>query len=67
MLWLVMEEVYPHLRIIIRCVVQRQLYHCWMGQTPCGEGFVGSNAISASISVMSKEILGITIDAFENF
>ena len=38
----------------IYCVVQRQLSHCWMGQTPCNKGFIGSNAVSVSISVMSK-------------
>ena len=53
--------------IRIRCVVQRQLSHCWMGQTPCGEGLVVSNAFSASINVTVKEIWGITVDAFAHF
>ena len=48
----------------IRFVVQQQLSHCWMGQTPCDEGFIGINAVSASISDMFKEILGINVDAF---
>ena len=30
---------------LIRCVVQQQLDHCWMGQTPCDYEFVGSNTV----------------------
>ena len=36
-------------------VVQQQPDHCCMGQTPCGEGFVGINAVSSSISVTAKQ------------
>ena len=50
--------------ISIRCFIQRQLVHGWMGQTPCGKGFVGSNEISVRISVTSKEIWFITVDTF---
>ena len=48
----------------ICCVVQRQISHCYMGQTPCGEELIGSNAVSAIISIVAKESWGITVDAF---
>ena len=38
-----------------------------MGKTPCGKGFIGSNAASASINTTIKKVLGITVEAFANF
>ena len=38
----------------ICCVVQKQLAHFLMGQTPCNKGFVGINSDSVSISVTTK-------------
>ena len=53
--------------ISMHCVVQQKIAHCWMGQTPCDEVFVGRNAVSVRISVTVKKFWGIIVDAFVNF
>ena len=51
----------------ISYVVRQQIDHCWMVQTPCDEGFIDRNVVSASIGVKAKEVWGITVDVFAHF
>ena len=41
--------------IRLRCFVQLQIIHYWMGKTPCSEGIIGINATSASINATIKK------------
>ena len=41
--------------ISIRCIVQRQLAHCWMGQMTCGEVFFFEMQLVCALALHLKK------------